>query len=67
VRLPAWLVLDLEDTPDGLVVTHTMQAGYGNIGRILDPLLRLYLSKKFEKDMEAHAHYEFPKLAEMLG
>lgn len=66
VRLPARLVLDLEDTAEGVLVTHTMRAGFGGIGKALDPLLWLYLSPKFEQELAEHAEYEFPRLAEIL-
>ncbi len=67
VRLPAWLVLELEDNDEGVVITHTIKAGFAGIGRLLDPFLRLYLNKGFEKDLEEHAYIEFAKLAEILS
>ena len=66
VKLPARLVLELEDSPTGVAITHTIRAGFAGIGRILDPLFRLYLSKTFERAMDDHARTEFPKLAEVL-
>ena len=67
VRLPAWLVLELKDNDEGVVITHTIKAGFAGIGRLLDPFLRLYLNKGFEKDLEEHAYIEFAKLAEILS
>jgi hypothetical protein len=66
VRLPAWLVLEFDDDNADVVITHTIRAGFMGIGKLLDPFLKLYLTKGFEKDLEEHAHIEFPKLAEIL-
>ena len=66
-RLPAWLVLETAQTPDGVTITHTLKAGFKGIGTILDPLLRLYLSSKFQQDLEDHANYEFNRLADILN
>jgi len=66
VRLPAWLVLEFDDNDAGVVITHTIKAGFAGIGRLLDPFLRLYLNKGFEQDLEQHAHIEFARLAEIL-
>ncbi len=67
VRLPAWLVLEFDDNDEGVVIAHTIKAGFAGIGRLLDPFLRLYLARGFEKDLEEHAHIEFTKLAEILS
>jgi hypothetical protein len=67
VRLPVRLVLELEDDPTGVRVTHTIRAGLGGVGRIFDPLFRLYLSRGFERAMEQHVHTEFPRLGALLG
>ena len=67
VKLPAWLILECVDTFEGVKVTHTLNAGFPGAGKILDPLLRLFLSRNFEKDLELHAKTEFPKLAVLLA
>jgi hypothetical protein len=67
VELPAWLTLELDDRVDGVVITHTLKAGLAGIGRVLDPLLRLYLTEDFRKDMEEHAYTEFTRLATILS
>jgi hypothetical protein len=67
VRLPSWLRLDLVDDGAGVSITHTIQAGFSGPGRILDPLLRIYFSKKFAAAMDAHVRTEFPKLRDMLA
>ncbi len=67
VKLPAWLILEFNDTNEGIVIAHTLQAGFEGIGILLDPLLRLLLNRSFERDMQEHAQIEFYKLAEMLA
>ncbi len=66
IRLPVRLYLELEDDQKGVLVTHTIRAGYEGIGSILDVFFRLYLSDRFEKAMDEHAQTEFPKLGELL-
>jgi len=67
IRLPMWLCLELEDDADGVMITHTIKAGFEGIGRILDFILRLYFSNGFAQAMDEHARTEFPKLGEMLS
>ena len=66
VRLPAWLTIEVVDSADGVVITHTITAGWGGVGRLLDPLLRLYLSPDFAVAMDRHVHTEFPLIGERL-
>lgn len=66
VRLPGWLSLDFEDTADGVEITHVLSAGFHGIGRILDPLLRIFLPPSFEAALEEHARTEFQMLAGIL-
>lgn len=60
------LVLEFEDDPKGVRVTHTICAGFQGLGSVLDPLFRLYLSKRFERSMDVHVKTEFPRLAHVL-
>jgi len=65
-KLPAWVCLDVEDRLDGVTITHTMLIGFTKIGKLLDPLLKLYINKNFEKELDQHALFEFPRLGEIL-
>ena len=47
-------------------IVHTLNAGFSGVGKIFDPLLRIFISRNFERDLELHAKMEFPKLAETL-
>jgi hypothetical protein len=67
VKLPAWLSLDFEDHPDSVEITHTLSIGFKGAGKILDPLLRRFLPKGFDRELEEHAQTEFHKLAEFLA
>ncbi len=66
-RLPAWLDIQLEDLPQGVSLTHVISAGWGGIGMVFDPLIRIFLSKRFRTDMDEHARIEFPRLADLLA
>jgi hypothetical protein len=67
VRLPGWLTLEFEETNDGVNISHILAVGFDGIGKLFDPLLKLYFSSQFEKEMENHAQTEFQKLAEILS
>lgn len=66
VRLPVWLSLEFVDGAAGVTVTHRIRAGWAGRGRIFDPLLRLYFSRRFAAAMDAHVHTEFRRLRERL-
>jgi hypothetical protein len=67
LRVPAHLSLDLEDDSSGVIITHTTQAGFVGWGKVLDPVLRLYFSDEFARDLDAHVRNEFSRLAELLS
>lgn len=67
LRLPIRISLDLRDGPSGVLLTHTLRIGWTGPGRVLDPLLRLYVSSSFARDMDQHARTEFSLLRSRLG
>lgn len=67
IKLPAWVTIDLENLNDGAYVTHTLSIGFKGIGKIFDPIFRLYFSKRFEEDMDEHARIEFPRLKTVIS
>jgi hypothetical protein len=67
VNLPAWMVLEFQDLPDGMKITHIFMLGYSGFGRVFDPLFRLFFSKNFQRDLEEHAETEFKLLAKILS
>jgi hypothetical protein len=66
LRLPGWLRLELVDQPDGCLVRHTVEIGYRGVGRLLDPILRVYLSPRFAAELDEHVRTEFPRLRDYL-
>ncbi|MBN1574702.1 MAG: hypothetical protein JW984_16005 [Deltaproteobacteria bacterium] len=66
IKLPGRLFLKLKDDKEGVRITHTITIGFGGIGKILDPIFRLFFHKDFEEAMEEHARIEFNKLREVL-
>ena len=66
VPLPVHLTLEADQDDEGVTLTHTIQAGFEGIGRLLDPLFRLYFSDEFAQAMDEHAQTEFPMLGELL-
>jgi hypothetical protein len=67
VRLPVRLTLEMKDRDGGVMLRHTIRAGFDGFGRILDPLFRLYFSPRFAVVMDEHARTEFPRLRDMLA
>jgi hypothetical protein len=67
LKLPAWLTLDMEDVPGGVRILHTLAVGYQGIGWLLDPLLRLFMTARFESQLSNHTRIEFPALAVILN
>jgi predicted secreted protein len=66
VRLPAWVRVELADETDGCRVHHVVEVGYRGIGRVLDPMLRLFLSRRFASELADHVRTEFTKLRDYL-
>lgn len=66
VKLPAWLTLKFEDTDTGVKISHALTFGFAGVGKIIDPLLRLFATKRLEKDLTEHAQTEFTALGKIL-
>jgi hypothetical protein len=66
VPLPGWLAMEIENGPEGAMITHSVLVGYGRMGRMLDPFLRLYFNDEYERTLNEHAQTEFPMLGERL-
>ena len=63
VKLSARLTLDFEDEGRGVHIRHCLAVGFDGIRRIFDPLIRIYLSKEFEFDIDQHVRTEFTLLS----
>jgi len=66
IRLPARLELEFSDYAGGVAITHTVRAGFRGAGRVLDPLLKVFLSRRFADDLDEHVRTEFPLLRDLL-
>ena len=66
VPLPVTLTLELADRDRGVMVRHTIRAGYTGVGRVLDPLFGLYFSHRLAA-MDRHVRTEFPLLRDHLA
>lgn len=66
IRLPARVTLELADHERGVVITHATTAGFRGAGQILDPLVRLYMSKQFALALDDHVKTEFELLRDRL-
>jgi len=67
VRLPAFVELELHNLNDGIRLKHELRIGYLGIGKLLDPFIRLYFDKKFQKALTEHCKIEWFKLAEYFS
>jgi len=67
IKIPAWFIMKFEEGPDGIKIIHVVKAGFNGLGKVFDPLIRLFLTNEFEKHLTAHAQEEFPKLASLLA
>ena len=66
IKLPARLELDFSDYEGGVAIAHDVRAGFRGAGRVLDPLLKVYLSRRFGNDLDDHVRREFPLLRDLL-
>jgi len=66
-RLPAFVTLELHDSPEGVSLKHELRIGFGGIGRILDPFIRLYFNESFQTALTEHCEIEWPILAKVLN
>jgi hypothetical protein len=64
--LPIVLSIEVEDRPGLVRLTHTLRVGFRGLGAALDPLLRLYADRSFERALDEHVRAELAKLAELL-
>lgn len=67
LRLPAIVELEFSDTAEGVLLKHIVRIGYLGVGRILDPFIRIYFNKSFQKSLDEHCKIEWFKLAEYLA
>jgi uncharacterized protein YndB with AHSA1/START domain len=66
ILLPARLIIEMADRDGGVTLRHTITAGLEGLGRVLNPLFRIYFSERFASAMDEHVRTEFPMLRDML-
>jgi len=66
INLPAYMELQFTDTANGILLKEELQVGYNGIGKILDPIIRLFINKSFLGALDAHHKKEWARLAEIL-
>jgi len=66
LRLPAVVSLELHDSPNGIKLRHELRIGFSGVGKLLNPLIRLYFNKSFQTALDEHCKIEWFKLAEYL-
>jgi hypothetical protein len=66
IRLPAKLILRLEDGRESVAISHLVEAGFGGLGRPLDPALRMWFTRESREALDAHVRAEFPRLRDLL-
>jgi len=67
VMLPVWLKLTLKDDETGVLITHSIEAGYKGLGSLLDPIFRLLFSKAYAEALDDHVRKEFPMLRNLIS
>ena len=66
IKLPILLSFEMKDIKNDVQLIHTINFGYKGIGKILDPLFKLFIPNNFAKEMDKHVKTEFPKLRDVL-
>ena len=68
IKLPSWLELGFEDSDEGVIIIHIFKVGFNGIGKLLDPLMKLFLANEtFRKALDEHAQFEFTELGTILS
>ncbi|MDR0957798.1 MAG: hypothetical protein LBM16_01115 [Clostridiales bacterium] len=66
LRLPAYVELNLTDLDNGILLKHELRIGFLGIGKLLDPIFRIYFNRSFQKSLKEHCEIEWYRLAEYL-
>lgn len=66
INLPAYLDLEFHDTPNHLLLKEEIRIGFGGVGKILDPIIKLFFNKMFFDALNGHHKREWTCLAKIL-
>ncbi len=67
VKLPALVTLRLQDSSQGLMLTHELRLGLGGIGKMFDPFIKLYFNNSLRNALEEHCNIEWFKLRDLFA
>ena len=67
LKLPAFVLFELKDTEEGVNLKHELRIGYPGLGKLIDPFIRLYFNKSYQKALKKHCEIEWYKLADYLA
>jgi hypothetical protein len=67
INIPGYLELEFCDISDGLLLVETIRIGFGGIGKVFDPFIRMVFNKSFFEALDGHHKREWTNLADILG
>lgn len=66
INLPAYLDLEFHDTTSHLFLKEEIRIGFDGIGKILDPVIKMFFNKSFFNAMNSHHKREWSCLADIM-
>lgn len=66
MRIPGALQVSVEDAEGGVKVRHSVIIGYDGIGKVFDPIIKLFIPEALVKTIDEHARIEFSMLRDVL-
>jgi hypothetical protein len=66
ILLPAKLILQTEQQNNDVILKHSLLIGFKGILSILDPIIKVFIPKNLEAELNEHARHEFGILPEIL-
>ncbi len=66
ILLPAKLILQAEQKNNDVILKHSLLIGFKGILSMLDPIIKVFIPKNLEAELNEHARHEFGILPEML-
>jgi hypothetical protein len=67
IKLPAFVEFELQNFSDELLLKHELKLGFNGIGKLLDPIIKIYFNKSFQEALETHCNIEWYKLRDLLN
>ena len=67
VPWPVRALLSFRPLPSGVEIDHVISIGFKGPLAVLDPIIRLFVPRTFEKELDEHARMEFERLGAFLN